>query len=118
MILFYLIAFLATIGGGIVLIWAFLALKNHRKFSQFPGPPLDSFFLGHLPAINEYMKNGKYVSRYFYDHHLIYGFTYRLGSRRFCREISPLCILGLPMRVLCLSFKFLLSTDCFSSLNL
>ena len=77
MILFYLIAFLATLGCGFALIWAFLTLKKHRELSKFPGPPVDSFFLGNLPGIEEYMKNGLFVSRYLYDHHLTYGFTYR-----------------------------------------
>ena len=82
MILFYVISFIATLACGFVLLWAFLAFKNHRKFSHFPGPPLDSFFLGHLPGVNKYMKDGKFISRYIYDCHMEYGLTFRSVLRR------------------------------------
>ena len=78
MILIYVLALLLTILCGFILLWAFLALRNHRRFSYLPGPPVDSLFLGNLPALAKYLRVGKCESEYFYDRHMEFGFTFKI----------------------------------------
>ena len=78
MILMYVIALLLTVSGGLVLLWAFLTLRNRRRYHHLPGPPADSFFFGNLPGLTKYTRERKCRSLYFYDRHMEYGFTFKI----------------------------------------
>ncbi|XP_071159718.1 cholesterol 24-hydroxylase-like isoform X3 [Mytilus edulis] len=37
-------------------------ISVRKKYSHIPGPPRDSFFLGHIPTFQKYLKEGKFFS--------------------------------------------------------
>lgn len=50
----------------------YLIIKR-RRFSHLPGPPLPSFWLGHLPTVRDVIASGRSVNDYWYDCHAEYG---------------------------------------------
>ena len=97
MIVAYALLLLLTLLCGVVICWAILAARNHRRFKHFPGPPLDSFFLGNLTSFAKYRNEGKYVSLFLYECHQEYGFTFRYVYEDYCFGLflvdgnKPLC---------------------------
>ncbi|KAM6915229.1 cholesterol 24-hydroxylase-like [Xenentodon cancila] len=51
----------------------------HLKYDHIPGPPRDSFLLGHSPTFVEIMKNERVVHDKFRDWAEIYGPVYRIN---------------------------------------
>ncbi|XP_053553551.1 cholesterol 24-hydroxylase [Bombina bombina] len=51
----------------------------HMKYDHIPGPPRDSFLLGHIPSINKAMENYKVVHDLFLQWSEKYGPVYRIN---------------------------------------
>lgn len=63
-----LIFVLATVG-----VAALCLIVTRRRLSHLPGPPLSSFWLGHIPAMREAADSGRTIKAFFADCYENYG---------------------------------------------
>lgn len=66
MVFIYVLLSVLTLACVLNLLCVILAWKVHTKVEHLPGPPLDSFFLGHLPSVLKYRRTGRLFSHYIY----------------------------------------------------
>lgn len=52
---------------------------GRRKYSHIPGPPIDNFFLGHVPLFSKYVKEGKFFNAMTLDLCKKYGPVFKMN---------------------------------------
>nr|AUX14952.1 cytochrome p450 CYP46A2 [Kryptolebias marmoratus] len=65
------------------LIYGLYLKYIHMKYDHIPGPPRDSFFLGHSPTLKRIMKNDELVHDKLIEWSETYGSVYRLNVLHF-----------------------------------
>ncbi|KAK3092601.1 hypothetical protein FSP39_004856 [Pinctada imbricata] len=77
-ILLWILGGIVTIITGFLTVFAYMIHKDREKYKHIPGPPVDSFWLGHIPLFNREFKKGNFFSQLFLELVQKYGPTFKL----------------------------------------
>ncbi|XP_053331112.1 cholesterol 24-hydroxylase-like [Spea bombifrons] len=77
---FYLLLLAAAVVGVLFLAYCAYVQYIHMKFDHIPGPPRDSFLLGHIPTLKKAMENDKLIHDLFLQLAEEYGPVFRINT--------------------------------------
>ncbi|CAH2284684.1 cholesterol 24-hydroxylase-like [Pelobates cultripes] len=76
----YVLLLLVVVIIGLFLAYCAYVHYQHLKYDHIPGPPRDSFLLGHVPSLNKAGANYKVIHDLFLQWAEEYGSIFRINA--------------------------------------